>query len=448
MATNFENAVPDLVSAAEGVAGFGAVRRALAVRDLKGRVRLVVEPGGELDIDALNHELKRRLGAWFHGPVLSSTDPRPGARRLALELLQRAEPWPVAWPDRWTDVVGTEHPVPARWCAFQRVLSKQAWLDGPRARGPWPLEAGAPAIVAVHSFKGGVGRTTILGVLAWQLARAGRKVVCIDLDVEAPGLGAFLDVRGEGSVMEHLLAHAATGRAPAEDPVQDRTIHGATIHVIPAGRLGRSYLEKLARLDYLGTVAATDSPVAQALRVLLERVRGQHRPDVILLDCRAGIHDLGGLSLNDLAHVDVLVGRDSPQGREGLALTLEVLAAHREARERRILLVQTFVPLPLDGDVALASRARFREAMYRAAERSIYAELDDLPGDGDEGAAHFPWPVGQLDELAACQRLQDISEGTLDSPAFQAIRARLEALAAPEGPAPVEVARGDDPQRP
>lgn len=33
----------------------------------------------------------------------------------------------------------------------------------------------------------------------------------------------------------------------------------------------------------------------------------------ILLDSRAGLHDLAGLSLHNLAHVDVLVGRDSDQ---------------------------------------------------------------------------------------------------------------------------------------
>ncbi len=448
MATDFENAIPDLVATAEGVAGFDRVRRACAVRDLKGRVRLVLDAPEGLDLDALSEALRRRLGAWFHGPVISTSAESAAERRLAREIFERAQEWPAAWPRHWGDVLGARHDIPPRWRGYQRVLSKQAWLDGPPGRGPWRLQAGEPVVAAVHSFKGGVGRTTVLGVLAWQLARAGRKVVCIDLDVEAPGLGDLLGADGRGSVMDHLLTHAATGRAPTEDPVQARTIRGVTIHALPAGRLGRSYLEKLARLDYLGANAAQDSPVAQALCVLLDRVRGQHQPDLILLDCRTGIHDLGGLSINDLAHVDVLVGRDNPQGREGLALTLEVLGARREARERRILLVQTFVPLPLDGEAALASRARFREAMYRAAERSIYAGLDDLPGEADEGAAHFPWPVGQLDELAACQRLEDISEGTLDSPAFQAIRARLEALAAPEEPEPLEPPHGDDQRRP
>lgn len=439
MATNFENAIPDLVATAEGVVGFADVPRACAVRDLRGRVRLVVEPSDALDLDALSQALGQRLGAWFHGPVICTGAAGASERRLAHEVLGRAQGWPAGWATHWTDVMGAAHEIPPRWSGYQRVISKQAWLDGPPGNGAWALEAGRPVIAAFYSFKGGVGRSTVLGVVAWQLARAGKKVVCIDLDVEAPGLGSLFGVEGEASVMEHLLTHAATGQAPGDDPVHASTVHGATIHVVPAGTLGRSYLEKLGRLDYLGTATAQDSPVGRALRVLLERVRGQHQPDYILLDCRAGIHDLGGLSLNDLAHVDILVGRDTPQGRDGLALTLEVLAAHRSPRDRRVLLVQTFVPS--DPDASMASRARFRGAMYSASERTLYDGLDDLPGEEDTQAAHFPWPVGQLDELASCQRLEDVSEGTLGSQAFQDIRTRLEALAAPENPSAEE---GDD----
>lgn len=446
MATNFENAIPDLVATAEGVADFANVARACAVRDLRGRVRLVVEPPATLDLDTLSQALGQRLGPWFHGPVVSTGAASASERRLAHEVMQRSRGWPAGWPTHWIDVMGAEHEIPQRWVGYQRVLSKQAWLAGSPGNGAWGLEKHQPVIAAFYSFKGGVGRSTVLGIVAWQLARAGKKVVCIDLDVEAPGLGSLFGVQGDASVMEHLLTHAATGQAPPDDPVHTSTVHGATIHVVPAGTLGRPYLEKLGRLDYLGTATAQDSPVGCALRVLLERVRGQHRPDYILLDCRAGIHDLGGLSLNDLAHVDVLVGRDTPQGRDGLALTLEVLEEHRAPPDRRILIIQTFVPLPLEGDAGQASRTRFRRAMYDACERTLYRELEDLPGEDDTQVAHFPWPVGQLDELASCQRLDDVSEGTLGGQVFQDIRIRLEALAAPENPNPEENDDGVDQQ--
>ena len=46
--------------------------------------------------------------------------------------------------------------------------------------------------VVFYSYKGGVGRTTALIQTAFQLARAGKRVVLVDMDVEAPGLQALL----------------------------------------------------------------------------------------------------------------------------------------------------------------------------------------------------------------------------------------------------------------
>lgn len=433
MPTTFDDAVMDLVATAEGFGGFEGVERACAVRDLRGRVRLVVQGGEALDLAALNEALNARLRGWFFGPVLSTPAGKPAEARLAREVLSRAQPWPVQWPSAFVGLAGGETPIDTeRWRGVQRLLSKQAWLDGTPATPLWALERGAPAVVAFYSFKGGVGRSTLVGIMAWQLARLGKRVVVVDLDVEAPGLGSLFNVQGGPSVLDYLLTHAATDQLPQEDPVQDVTVHGVTVGVVSAGMLGRGYIEKLARLDYLA-VADAQSPVEKALRMLLTRIRGQHQPDYIFLDCRAGIHDLGGLSLNDLAHVDVLVGRDSPQGRDGLALTLEVLAARRAPIDQRVLLVQTFVPLPLTDEASQWSQARYRAAMYAACQRTLYAGLDDAPAENDNQAAHYPWPVAQRDELAAYQQLADISEGTLLGQELLQLRARLQALAADEG---------------
>src|SRR5213078_2270205 len=53
---------------------------------------------------------------------------------------------------------------------------------------------GIPRTVTFYSFKGGVGRTTALTHVAWMLAMRGRKVVAVDLDLEAPGLSSLLNL--------------------------------------------------------------------------------------------------------------------------------------------------------------------------------------------------------------------------------------------------------------
>jgi len=58
-------------------------------------------------------------------------------------------------------------------------------------RAPYPPTS-LPVRIAFASLKGGVGRSTALCVIAAHLAARGRRVLAIDLDLEAPGLGNML----------------------------------------------------------------------------------------------------------------------------------------------------------------------------------------------------------------------------------------------------------------
>ncbi len=107
--------------------------------------------------------------------------------------------------------------------------------------------------MSFYSFKGGVGRTTTLGIVARQLARSGRHVVVIDLDLEAPGLGRFFDVQTERGILDLLSEHAATGEIDRQDPgLYFKQIEEGPgkITVYPIGSMDWSYVERLACLDY------------------------------------------------------------------------------------------------------------------------------------------------------------------------------------------------------
>jgi hypothetical protein len=78
------------------------------------------------------------------------------------------------------------------------------------------------------------------------------------------------------------------------------------------------YVSKLARLDDSSAEPGETNPVEEALRALLKSLKALTPAfDVILLDSRAGLHDLAGLSLHGLAHVDVLVFRGTAQNLAG-----------------------------------------------------------------------------------------------------------------------------------
>ena len=78
----------------------------------------------------------------------------------------------------------------SRWrrvAVVDRRIVGQDWAVGWQA--PLP---GVPPVLAFHSIKGGVGRSSAVAVLAAHQAERGRNVLVVDLDLEAPGIGALL----------------------------------------------------------------------------------------------------------------------------------------------------------------------------------------------------------------------------------------------------------------
>lgn len=417
------------------------LKRVCVVRDLHGRIRLAVRAaeGRAPDAVSFEQEIARNLGSWFAGPVLwTGAASVQEQRRLAQNLIDKLKSkWPVGWPKAWKDITGAQNPVMTGenglWCGEQRARTKDIWIHEGPVKPPWPLHPKTPAIVSFYSFKGGVGRTTTLGIVARQLARLGHHVVTIDLDLEAPGLGRFFDVKTDRGVLDLLSLHAATGTIDLEDSdlYSARIEEGeGTITVYPVGPMDWSYVERLACLDYAPRANAEPSAVEAALRAILNDVKRRVKPDYIFLDARAGLHDLGGLSLHALAHVDVLVGRAGRATLDGFQLVLEALTRRRYEQDLRVVVVQTFVPLPVTSEEHTRVRDTWAVALHETFTPTLYESIyakrgDDLPEVSDPAAMHYPWVIPQYDSVGRVDRIQEIDKTVLDSEAFGALRARI-----------------------
>ncbi|WP_309893579.1 KGGVGR-motif variant AAA ATPase [Archangium sp.] len=391
-------------------AGTGNARICL-VRDARGRIRIAVEASAVADPEALTKTLEGALGAWFAGPLVYQKG-SPAHRRIATELFRDLPPWPDDWPKDYERLDGSRAPIP-EWLKGRVVLnSKESWF----ARGSPPPSK--PRVVSFFSFKGGVGRTTTLACVAARLANRGQKVVVIDLDLEAPGLGGFLGARSTTGVLDHVLSHLATGAIGDVNPEPVDGFPG--LWVVPAAASGIGYLEKLARLDFLaGTSASEKSPTEQALRALIDAVAERVTPDLVLLDSRAGLHDIGGLALHRLSQMDVLVARANAQSREGLRIVLDAIRRLRAVEDRDVRLVQTMVKAPFDAPETKPLVERWRQDMYDIAIETIYADFGDDPElevpELDHKTAHYPLLVAERDELTRADRLHQVSVELLPS---------------------------------
>jgi hypothetical protein len=406
--THFDDVLPatrDILRKDPAAPSFSHV---LVLRDLRGRVRLFIKPkeGAEEAVQEacgrLEGSLSTALGAFWGGLIEADVPDSPFQSILAPV---RTEAHPIDPEDEFRD-----------WSIVERHAAKSAWTRRGSAP-PWPLRTEAPAVVAFFSHKGGVGRTTALCAAAVNLARAGKRVVVVDLDLEAPGLGLLAgESPVECGVADYLLERTlATGRS---DPDIEEYVlvqrepklighAGEPIWCVPAGRIGASYIEKLARLDYeliAGRMSQTPGPAVH----LLKQIRAKYEPSIILLDCRAGLHDLGGLAVQTLSHLNVIFGLDSEVSWDGLRLITRCLG-HTEPPPA-CLMVQAMEPPP--GAIREAARARFLEKSYDAFLGQYYIgpQWDPAPDIGEPEAPHAPFPIAYRAELAGYQCLADAAE--------------------------------------
>lgn len=201
------------------------------------------------------------------------------------------------------------------------------WLRSPAPAAAWPPR------IAFASLKGGVGRSTALCVLAAHLLKHGLRVLAIDMDLEAPGLGNMLLTDAtlpEFGLLDYLVE---AGINPIGDDFYVDMIApswlGAgqgSISVIPAlgrrsvanpenvlAKIARAYLEQL---DQMGK----QSGITSRMQRLLTYIEDRADYDVILIDARAGLHETTAAAVVGLGAEVLLFGVDQPQTFAGYSI--------------------------------------------------------------------------------------------------------------------------------
>lgn len=212
-----------------------------------------------------------------------------------------------------------------------RRLVGADWLRAPAQAAP------PPARLVFASLKGGVGRSTALAVVAVHMAARGRRVLVVDLDMEAPGLGTLLltpDTLPEFGMIDALVENKLSGLDDEfwADLVGPSALaaHAGRIDVIPA--LGRRSLKNPA--DVLAKIArayaedvrpdGTVSTILDQVRMLIDHYAEPTSYDAILIDARAGLHETTASAVLGLGAEVFLFGLDEPQTFHGY----EVMLAH------------------------------------------------------------------------------------------------------------------------
>lgn len=226
-------------------------------------------------------------------------------------------------------------------------------------------------VITFYSYKGGVGRSFALANIAVLLARWGHRVLCVDWDLEAPGLHAYfrpmMDADPAGGVIDLVDDFRAGRRLPRDH--RTRLTGEGTLDLIAAGRDDADYVDRVQRIDW-------ESLYADGFGDYLERCRELWTADYdfVLLDSRTGVSDIGGICTAHLPDRLVVLFTANTQSMRG---AVEIARRANAARDRLPLDRAQLTVLPV------LSRFDSREEYDRSEQwrRACLTETEELFGN-------------------------------------------------------------------
>jgi len=254
-----------------------------------------------------------------------------------------------------------------------------------------------------------VGRSTALAVSAAAFSKAGFNILVVDLDLEAPGLGAMLlaelpdygtlDYFAEtsvGNVDDAFIAGLIAVSALAENgqihvaPAVGRMSNGSPQNVL--AKISRAYVE---RVDDDGqTVSFLDRT-----RELIAQLCSINRYDAVFVDARAGLNEATAAAVLGLGAEILLFGADTPQTFAGYRYLLAHLQRFRPGESGdndwryRLRMVHA------RAQASPKSEAIFRTHAFEMFSDTIYDEEEGIEAEAfnfdydDPSAPHYAWPI-------------------------------------------------------
>lgn len=278
---------------------------------------------------------------------------------------------------------------------IERKISKKTWATE-KAKNVF----GDNNIITFYSYKGGVGRTTTLVLTALQLARFGKKVFVLDLDIEAPGVSTLLrpedDIFPSFGCLDFLIeSHNfknSINTLDIDDYVYSVTdkklvgLSGGEVFVMQAANLQDNpdnYYEKLSRVDFnMPHYSEEINPVD----LMLKMINNRYIPDYVLIDSRAGIHDVGGMALLKYSKLAFLAFYGNEQNMFGLDFVLRRLVQNNTP----FILLNT--PVPVSEEEAQEVRDIYINKAFNVLNELNYYE-NDIPEYDDVNAEHVPLEI-------------------------------------------------------
>lgn len=377
----------------------------LVVRDWQGRFHIGVPGNSKLEKaeEKLRFDLKSARNSLSE--AIKELAYVPELFFYSEELFDASVLWSGADRVEWEEV----SPLTVFW--IERQGKEKIWSQTPRVSVD-----SHPLRVVFFGVKGGVGRSSALMAGVYHLIRQGKKVLVLDADFESPGVSATLlaeELRPDYGAVD-WFALDALDRSCLPELVPNRLCERSGLDVyasgdgaawvVPSfGRLTQDYVGKLGRLYQ----DVGDQGYVQRFQRLLTSLETELKPDVVLIDSRAGVDDTAAVALTQLDAIGLLFATHGRSTWAGYGHLFSHWQHHArltpggEDFRSRLRVVSALTPVDAKYD------KDFLDASYRLFLEHLYEELgaDQMEGDGfnfgadDPYAPHRPWRVRWDDVL-------------------------------------------------
>jgi MinD-like ATPase involved in chromosome partitioning or flagellar assembly len=226
-----------------------------------------------------------------------------------------------------------------------------------------------PKIIAIHSYRGGTGKSNLTANLATTIALQGNRVAVVDTDLQSPGIHTLFSIDEHST--DKTLNDYLWDRSPIQDAAYDVSAKLGTestgrLFLVPAS----VNAEEIARILSEGyNVSLLNDGFRQLIKDL--------DLDYLFIDTHPGLSRETLLSIA-ISNLLILILRPDQQDFQGTAVTIDVA---RQLKVRKLSLVINKVLSKLDRS-ALQQKV---ETTYNAAVAGIFPLSEDMIELGSNG---------------------------------------------------------------
>lgn len=253
-----------------------------------------------------------------------------------------------------------------------------------------------PQIIAIHSYRGGTGKSNLTANLATAIALQGKRVAIVDTDLQSPGIHTLFGLNNQVPVK--TLNDYLWKRSPIQDAAYDVSSQlGETkgqLFLVPAS----VDAEEIARILSEGyNVSLLNDGFRQLIRAL--------ELDYLFIDTHPGLSHETLLSIA-IANLLILILRPDQQDYQGTAVTIDVA---RQLKVRKLMLVINKALSKLN----FPTLQQTVETTYSATVAGIFPLSEDMVELGSRGLFCLQHPDHPFTQILNQVAMQVIEQPTL-----------------------------------